>query len=45
MDAVLAAAGLKSKHSGTARVFLYEYPAEARSRAVALKPSGEWVQI
>jgi hypothetical protein len=45
MDAILAAAGLKSKRSGTARVFLYEYPAEARSRAIALKPEGEWVQI
>jgi hypothetical protein len=45
MDAILAAAGVKAKRSGTARVHLYDYPVESRLRPITLKPEGEWVQI
>ncbi len=42
VSSVAAAAGLVEKRSGTARVYLYEYPSEPRARCVRLKPREDW---
>ncbi len=40
---LVTAAGLVEKRSGSARVYMYEYPAEGRARCVLFKPRGEWL--
>ncbi len=40
---LVTASGLVEKRSGSARVYMYEYPAEGRARCVQLKPRGEWL--
>jgi len=42
VGSLAAAAGLVEKRSGSARVYLYEYPSEPRARVVRLKERAEW---